>query len=176
MRQRARVPILADMAVRFRPLPVALLVSTLAVSLCAVPALAGGYSAYKTPKNGKWKVEELFEYTAGGSAKISKKGTRLKLSLIVGSAGTSSCDGLSGTITFTKTLKIKRVGSYKRPAVGYLSKKTQLIEPTSVKIRVDGGAPQSAKIAVIFAENGKLATTSYLTIGDDCRLNFTLRK
>lgn len=148
-------------------------VAAASAALCA-PA-ASAQSSYATPKDGAWKVQDIFESTAGGKATIAKKGTQLKnLQVTVGARSVDACGG-EGTAKVTKTLSIKRVGSYKRPAVGRLSGKTKLIEAISTKVSFNGAAAQDAKVLVLFEKTGKLATTATLQFGD-CKLAFALRK
>lgn len=150
-----------------------LLIAT-AVAACAAPG-AGAQSSYVTPKTGAWKVQDKFEITDGGGGTVAKKGTQLKnLKVTVGPESVEACGG-EGSVKVTKTLTIKRVGSYKRPVVGRLSSKTQLIEPVSTKVSFNGGAPQDAQVEVLFDKTGKLAPTASLKFGD-CNLQFALRR
>lgn len=146
----------------------------LTIAVAAGPA-AAQTSAYKTPASGNWKVQDKFENTAGGSATIAKGGAKLtKLSANVGSrnAQEGQC-GTTKTLELSKSLPIKRVGSYKRPVVGRLGK-DKLIASTKTTLKVDGVATPGTAL-VIFEKTGRQAFTVELKAGT-CKLDFAIRK
>lgn len=146
------------------------------VLLGAGPAVAQT-SAYKTPAAGKWKIQDISEQTAGGSATLAKGGKRItKLSLNVGprNANQAARCGDIKKLELAKSVPIKRLGTAKRPAVGRFSSKTQLIESTKTKVKVDGTATDGT-IKVIFEKSGRQAFTAELISGS-CKLNFAIRK
>ena len=153
-------------------------ISVLALGGVAVAfALPGGAgaatSAYKTPVAGAWKIQDSFESTAGGTVTLAKKGTEIRnLSLNIGADSVDSCG--EGTVKVTKALKIKRLGSYKRPAVGKLSKKSGLIETVSTKVSTPAGTVDG-QVSILFDKDGKSAFSSKLAFGE-CTLNFALRR
>lgn len=149
-------------------------VSVVALSV-AGPAVAVKYSAYKTPAGGKWVVQDMFDSTAGGSAEIARGGgslTRLSLNVGERERGASRC-GTTKRLAIVKGLPIKRLGSYRRPAVGRLGK-NKLITTISTTVKVDGVRKQG-KIKVLFEKDGRSASTAELSAGS-CVLPFLLRK
>lgn len=147
----------------------------LGVVALGAPLAIAQTSQYKTPVAGKWKIQDRFEYTAGGSATIGKGGKKLtKLSLNVGEANAqeSRC-GTVKKVEIAKALPIKRVGSYKRPVVGRLDK-AGIIAETKTKLKVDG-ATVDGTVKVIFEKSGKQAFTVDVIAGD-CKLFTAIRK
>lgn len=145
------------------------------VALVAAGPASAQTSAYKTPASGAWKVQDIFERTAGGSATVAKGGKRLtKLTANVGpdSAGEGKC-GEAKRVALATSMPIKRVGSYQRPVVGRLGK-DKLITTVKAKLRVDG-QQVNGKAMVIFERTGRQAFTVKLEAGD-CLLSFAIRK
>lgn len=155
--------------------PTSLITVATATVLITPAATMAAPSAYRTPAAGTWVVQDKFDYTAGGTARIAKGGTRLtSLSVKVGkrSAGEGGC-GDARTVAIVKSLPIKRVGSYKRPVVGRLGK-DQLITTVSTRLKI-GGRTVPGKIMVIFEKDGRSAYSVRMETGD-CALDFALRK
>ena len=76
-------------------------------------------------------------------------------------------------VSIAKSLPIKRVGSYERPAVGRIGK-DKLITSISTTLKVDGkNKPGTAK--VIFEMDGRSAFTAELITGS-CKLYFAIVK
>lgn len=144
-------------------------------ALVAAGPAAAQTSAYKTPAAGAWKVQDIFERTAGGSATIAKGGKRLtKLTANVGprSAGESVC-GETKRVALATSMPIKRVGTSQRPAVGRLGK-DKVITTVKAKLKVDGQTVDG-KVMVIFEKTGRQAFTVKLEAGS-CLLSFAIRK
>lgn len=152
----------------------AIAISTAGLMLAALAAPAAA-SNYKTPVAGAWKIQHRFDYTTGGSATIAKGSKRLtKLTVNVGAANKaeSRCGDIK-KVSIAKSLPIKRVGSYKRPAVGRIGK-DKLITSISTTLKVDGkNKPGTAK--VIFEMDGRSAFTAELVTGS-CKLYFAIVK
>ncbi len=139
------------------------------------PAAHAQVSAYKTPAAGKWKVQDRFEYTAGGSGTIAKGGKKVtKLAARVGArnADEGSCGSIK-QLELAKSMPIKRVGSYKRPVLGRLGK-DGVIAPVKATLKVDGERKQGTAL-VIFEKTGRAAFTVKLEVGT-CKLQFAIRK
>lgn len=149
-----------------------LVTGAVGVGVAASSATAGS-SDYRMPVAGKWKVVDMGNRVAGGTARIAKGGSRVAaLSVDVGTSNQRSC-GTIKRLAIAKSVRIKRVGTSRRPAVGRINKRG-LIDVISTKIKVDG-AVKNGKAMVIWEKDGKQALDAKLIVGD-CHLWFMLRK
>jgi len=150
----------------------AALLTAMVVPLAVVaPAAPASASTYKMPAAGAWKVGDSYNYDLSGSAKIGKGGETL--SSLRFTLGADTCDGAK-SVSLARAITIKRVGSYKRPAVGRLLKQGALITPTPARIKVDGKV-SNGRLLIVFNENGRSAIGAKLTIGS-CKILFVLQK
>lgn len=149
----------------------ALLAAAIGPLAVTVSGAQASNSAYKAPAAGTWKVDDSYHYDISGSAKIGRGGTTL--SSLQFTLGTETCAGAK-SVTLARAVKIKRVGSYKRPAVGRLLRQGALITPLAARVKVDGKA-KSGRLLIVFNKTGRWATGAKLTIGS-CKILFVLSK
>ncbi|MDP2712376.1 MAG: hypothetical protein Q8O56_14265 [Solirubrobacteraceae bacterium] len=153
---------------------ISIAVAGIALGLGATAASSSSVSAYKLPAAGAWTVQDRFEYTAGGRMTVSRDAKRISgLQVTVGARNATSC-GSTEAVRLRGSLPIRRLGTSKRPAVGFFSTKTRLIQQRSATFIVNGRA-QSGRALVLFDRTGRAALTASVKVGD-CNLTFALRK
>lgn len=129
--------------------------------------------AYRKPASGKWSIQNMFGYTAGGTMTIARKGGKVtKLVLIVGEDHVEQCG--AERVRLVSKPKVKRFPkSGDRWGVARYET-SSLLGPRGVKLRV-GGKQVRGKLMLLFDESGRLADSARAQFGD-CSLSFAARK
>jgi hypothetical protein len=145
--------------------------------VCALLLVAGPIAValgYDKPAGGKWQIQDVFDYTAGGSMKVAANGKAVKkLKLKVGADYVETC-GAKKLSTKGK-LKVKKfVKSGGRWAVGRTAGGSTLIEPIKAKFKL-GTKTVKGKALMLFDESGETALTARVEL-DACTLTFAVRK